>query len=118
MTDRFQWCIYQANLNPTRGSEQAGRRPVLVISRESVNAALLIVGVLPLTSHKSGRRIYPTEVFLEAGTAGLPVDSIVLAHQVRTLAKLRLEKCYGTIDDPSLQARVRLAISLFLDLGG
>lgn len=75
--ERFQWGIFQARLDPVLGSEQAGRRPVLVVSNEVINQALPIVTVLPLTSMRKGRRIYSTEVLLVAGQAGLPRDSIV-----------------------------------------
>jgi len=34
---KYQWHIFLASLNPAKGSEQAGRRPVLVVSRESIN---------------------------------------------------------------------------------
>ena len=77
----LQWTIFFASLDPITGSEQAGRRPVIIISRERLNQMLPIVNVLPLTSRKSPTRtIYPNEVLLLAGTAGLPVDSIVLCY--------------------------------------
>ena len=81
----YQWHIFFASLEPTQGSEQAGRRPVLVISRERINQWLPVVNVIPLTSRKSAARvIYPNEVLLPAGAAGLPVDSIALCYQIRT----------------------------------
>ncbi len=87
----YQWTIFRASLDPTTGSEQAGRRPVLVISRERLNQVLPVVNVVPLTSRKSPQRtIYPNEVLLLAGKAGLAVDSIVLCYQLRTLDKRRL----------------------------
>ena len=64
----YQWSIFLASLDPTTGSEQAGRRPVLVISRERLNQVLPVVNALPLTSRKSPQRIiYPNEVLLAAG---------------------------------------------------
>ena len=63
----YQWGIFWADLDPSRGSEQAGRRPVLVISAEEVHQALPIVTVLYITSVKPGIKVYPTETFL-----GLP----------------------------------------------
>ena len=112
----LQWWVYRADLEPTRGSEQAGTRPVLVVSRDSFNQALPIVGVLPLTSARPGRRIYPTEVLLPAGAAGQPADSIVLAHQVRTLSTRRLGAAYGELRNPELRSAVRQALRVFLDL--
>jgi mRNA interferase MazF len=58
------------------GSEQAGKRPILIISAEDVNQVLPVVTVLPVTSAKPGREIYPTEVFLSKETSGLPKDSL------------------------------------------
>jgi len=59
---RYQWHVFLAVLDPTRGAEQAGRRPVLVISREQINQLLPVVNVIPLTSRKSAARvIYPNE---------------------------------------------------------
>jgi mRNA interferase MazF len=53
----YQWNIFWADLNPIKGSEQSGRRPVLVISEEVVNQVLPIVTVVCLTSFKDGRKI-------------------------------------------------------------
>ncbi|MEZ4832119.1 MAG: type II toxin-antitoxin system PemK/MazF family toxin [Caldilineaceae bacterium] len=65
----YQWHIFMASLDPVTGSEQAGTRPVLVISREALNQLLPVVNVVPLTSRKSpARRIYPNEVLIRAGT--------------------------------------------------
>ena len=93
---RYQWHIFLAALDPTRGAEQSGRRPVLVISREQINQLLPVVNVIPMTSRKSAERvIYPNEVLLPAGVAGLRVDSIALCYQIRTLDKSRLERDWG-----------------------
>jgi len=112
----LQWQVFRADLDPVTGSEQAGTRPVLVVSRESINSALPIVGVLPLTTRKPGRRVYSTEVLLPAGTAGQPEDSIVMAHQLRTVSTHRLGEPYGELDDPELRSAVRRAMKVYLDL--
>ena len=112
----FQWSLFGARLDPVKGSEQAGKRPVLVVSNEVINQSLPIVTILPVTSLREGRRIYSTEVLLKAGTAGLKHDSLVMAHQVRTISKERLEILYGTIEDPNLQSNIRQALRLHLDV--
>ncbi|MDD5602933.1 MAG: type II toxin-antitoxin system PemK/MazF family toxin [Eubacteriales bacterium] len=112
----FQWHIYQADLTPVKGSGQSGTRPVLVISTEEVNEALPVVAVLPLTSLKPKREIYPTEALLEAARTGLPMDSIAMAHQIRTISKSRLAGEYGIIDDENLKNSIRMAIKTYLDL--
>ena len=49
--------IFLADLNPIIGSEQRGKRPVLVVSDEVFNSVTPVVPILPLTSLKKGRRI-------------------------------------------------------------
>ncbi len=118
MTDeQIQWGLFRAALDPVVGSEQAGTRPVLVVSRESVNRALPIVAVIPLTTRKPGRRVYSTEVLLPAGSAGQPEESIAMAHQVRTISSHRLRQRLGSLDAPELRLAVRSALALYLDLG-
>lgn len=112
----YQWSIFGVDLDPAVGSEQAGRRPILVVSRETSNAALPVVTVVPITRRKRGRRIYPNETLLPKGTAGLVHDSIAMAHQLRTLSKERLGKHLGLVDDPEIRASVRTAIRTHLDL--
>jgi mRNA interferase MazF len=62
-----RWSIWRANLDPVVGSEQGKRRPVLVISETDLNDILPVVNVLPITSRKAGRRIYPNEALLTTG---------------------------------------------------
>ena len=112
----IQWTVFRARLDPTEGSEQAGTRPVLVVSREVINRALPIVGVIPLTRRKPGRRIYSTEVLLPAGAAGQPEDSIAMAHQIRTISQGRLGTPYGQVVDPDLRISIREAIRIYLDV--
>ena len=113
----FRWSVFVAVLDPARGSEQAGRRPVLVVSRERINQLLKVVNVVPLTSVKSpDRKVYPNEVLLPAGTANLARDSIALCYQVRTLDKSRLAKRLGEITDEELHQQVILALRFQLDM--
>jgi mRNA interferase MazF len=63
-----KWSIYRANLDPVVGSEQGKSRPVLIISEDDVNGLLNIVNVLPITSRKDGRKIYPNEALITKGT--------------------------------------------------
>jgi len=95
--DFFRWKIFKASLDPTEGSEQAGIRPVLVISHEIFNKNMPVVTVLPITSKKPGRKVYGNEVLIPAGEGGLESDSIILIHQIRTISKNRLKDFYGQI---------------------
>ena len=112
----FKWSIYLADLNPVIGSEQQGRRPVLVISDETFSSFMPVVTILPLTSLKTGRRIYPNEVLLKRGIGGLGTDSLVLAHQIRTIAKQRLITILGEIDDVTLRDEICAALRIHLNL--
>jgi len=111
---RLQWSVVQAKLDPVVGSEQSGRRTVLIVSNEEFNLAITNVTVLPLTSAQ--RRLYPSEVRLPAGAAGQPLDSIIMAHQVRTISKERLERVVGYLDEPSIRDAIRDAIREHFDL--
>jgi len=102
----YKWHIFLANLDPSIGSEQGKKRPVLVISEEEINQILPVVNVLPITSRKSGRKIYPNEVVMPAGVGGLEKESIILCYQIRTLDKQRLIKHAGNFDKLELQEMV------------
>ncbi len=80
----YRWSVFWATLDPAVGSEQAGRRPVLVVSAEEVNQSLPIITVLPMTSMGPSRRVYPTEVLLTRDVAQLDRDSLVLALEPPT----------------------------------
>jgi len=113
----YQWSVFLASLDPTTGSEQAGKRPVIVISRERINQMLPVVNVIPLTSRKSpSRSIYPNEVLLPAGYAGLKVDSIALCYQIRTLDKSRLERELGTLAETNLRRAILQAVRFQLEV--
>jgi mRNA interferase MazF len=110
----YRWSIFWADLNPVVGSEQAGHRPVLVVSAEEANQALPIVAILPLSSYRRGRKVYPTEVFLSVQKTGLSKDSLVLAHQIRTIAKERLAEKSGEVADEELRGKISNALGRFL----
>lgn len=112
----YQWGVFWADLNPTKGSEQSGVRPVLVISAEEVNQALPVVAIISLTSVKEKRKIYPTEVFLSASETGLPMDSIGMAHQIRVIDKKRLGKKCGSINLDETKEIIKVAIKIYLDI--
>ncbi len=111
-----RWDIWHAPLDPVFGAEQGLTRPVLVISETALNDILPVVNVLPLTSRKAGRRVYPNEALLPSGTAGLTAGSIVLCFQIRTLDKRRLTRRYGTLTDPALQQEIITALSFQLGI--
>ena len=111
-----RWSIFLANLDPVVGSEQGKTRPVLIISDEEVNQRLSIVNVLPITSRKEGRQVYPNEALLPAASAGLEKESIVLCQQIRTLDRKRLIKHLGTLDDDHLRDSIKEALRFQLGI--
>jgi len=112
----YQWHVFLANLDPVIGSEQGKIRPVLVISEEEINQVLPVVNVLPITSRKSERKIYPNEVLIPQGIAGLTKESIVLCYQIRTLDKKRLIRSIGKVNKPELQEAVTDAMCFQLGI--
>lgn len=110
-----RWSVWLANLDPVVGSEQGKTRPVLVISDGQINNILPVVNVVPITSHKPNRRIYPNEAVLPAHTGGLTLDSIALCYQIRTLDKRRLTQMLGTVE--TKDARESILDALRFQLG-
>jgi len=76
-----------ADLNPVRGHEQAGRRPVLVLSHDVFNQRSGTVIAVAMTSHEP-RAGFP--VTLERKAAGLPKRSWIRISQIRTLSVDRI----------------------------
>ncbi len=111
-----KWDLAWALLDPAVGHEPSGRRPVLVFCNDAIAAAIGLRTVLPLTTHKKGRRVYPTEVLLPAGTAGIAADSLVLSHQVRTISARRLSPAFGTLPAGPLRTKVTSALRVWLDV--
>ncbi len=116
MKTNYRWDIFLANLDPVIGSEQGKTRPVLVISKEEINQILPVVNILPLTSRKFNRKIYPNEVLIPAKIGGLETDSIVLCHQIRTPDKRRLIKRISKIEDLTIQEEIIKALCFQLGL--
>jgi len=103
--------IWSANLNPAKGSEQAGRRPVVIVSGDTLNDNLPVVIVVPITSKIKS---YPTCVLLQANKMnGLKKDSEAIPFQVRTVAKNRLTKRIGHIAEEEVREILK---GLFLAL--
>lgn len=93
--------IWQVNLNPTKGSEQAGFRPVVIISGNLMNQYLNVVIVCPLTSKLKN---YKGNVVLNPNTEnGLSAPSEILNLHVRSISQHRLAKKLGSISEKELE---------------
>lgn len=112
-----KWEIYFLDLDPTKGSEQRGTRPILVISNDAVNANLPVFTCIPFSSVKPGAKIYPTEVFMSTSESGLPKDSVLMLQQIRTVSNSRiLGNKVSEITDESLKQKINNALIMYFEL--
>ena len=104
--------IWIVNWNPARGSEQAGRRPALVIQNDIGNekAPTTIVAAI-----SSSVKIYPMNVEVRPPEGGLELSSIVKTSQILTVSIERLEKRLGRLTNEVMD-EVDRAIKLSLSL--
>ncbi len=91
--------IYWVDLNPTRGSEQRGLRPCVVVSIDALNKHRRTVLVVPLSS--SPRPIPPLAV---ATPSGRRAESVALCEQVRAIDRTRLGTRIGVMNTPDMLA--------------
>ena len=106
--------IYFADLDPVEGSEQGGRRPVLIIQNDVGNQYAPTTIVSAITSQEK-KHIYPTHVRVR-NVDGLEASSIVMLEQIRTIAKERLEFKIGQLNRKNMW-RVNLAILISMGIG-
>ncbi|NIA02457.1 MAG: type II toxin-antitoxin system PemK/MazF family toxin [Nitrospirae bacterium] len=93
--------IYYANLSPTKGQEQRGLRPVVIISGNSMNDHLGVCIACPISSKIKN---YASCVQLKKNKSnGLKSDSEIITFQVRTISKQRLGKKIGKISKDELE---------------
>jgi mRNA interferase MazF len=112
-----RWDIFLADLNPSVGNEQAGERPVLVISNDGVNNSLNIITALSLTKLEGKKRkVYPFEVAIPKNLLGTDYDSIVMVQQIRSISKMRLLKRIGRLDDETFRTQIENRLLEHLDI--
>ena len=104
--------IYYADLNPVKGHEQGGVRPVLILQNNLGNTYSPTTIVAPITS-KVGKTVLPTHVAIKA--KGLPVNSLVLLEHICTMDNSRLQNCVGFANDETME-KVDMALSISLSL--
>lgn len=106
--------LWLAALDPVRGSEQAGTRPVLIIQTDPLSRFLRTAVVIPFTTNLQWAR-FPFCVLVSAAEGGLAGDSVALCHQIRVAAKSRLLRRLGQLSDATL-ARVEQGVHLTLGI--
>jgi mRNA interferase MazF len=108
--------IYFVNLNPVQGREQAGERPVLVLSIDIINQSPLVVTVVIGTKGANIRRDFPTNVRVPPEESGLPLETVFLCFQMRSLDKGRFPNSpAGKISEAKMlevEAAVRYCLGL------
>ena len=108
--------IYYAVLSPVVGSEQGGKRPVLIVQNDTGNLHSPTVIAAAITS-RMGKNRLPTHIDINAAMVeGLSKDSVVLLEQVRTIDKQRLGDKMGHLDDETM-THVNTALSVSVGLG-
>jgi mRNA interferase MazF len=117
VTGPLRWSILIAELDPTVGHEQRGRRRVLVVSYEAFHRSGMAT-ICPISARPPR---YPGEVALPGGHAGQTEDAVVLCHQLRTvdLARVRFFEIGGDpqqLTDPLIRGQVRAAMAHHLGL--
>ncbi|HJY22456.1 MAG TPA: type II toxin-antitoxin system PemK/MazF family toxin [Hanamia sp.] len=104
--------IWYADLEPVKGSEQAGRRPVVIISGPTMNTAIQTISVCPLTTVI--KNIKGCVIIEKNSINNLKKDSEVLVLQIRTISKQRLTKKLGIITKDQLEL-IKEGVNLYLN---
>lgn len=106
--------IVVASLEPVKGSEQGGIRPVLVIQNDILNKHSPTTIIAPITS-KIYTKEYPTNVIIKKEDSKLKLDSTILLNQLKTIDKRRIIKKIDFLDNFTMN-RVDRAIKVSLGL--
>lgn len=110
--------VFWADLAPRSGSEQTGRRPVVVVSHDGFNEApgWRSVIVVPVSTSQAQAARGPTAVPLGEGAGGLSRSGVALCHQVTTLDRAKLTERLGALPWEALaQVEEGLRIALGLE---
>ncbi len=109
--------LYWADLRPRTGSEQKGRRPVLIVSHNGFNDVpeWRSIIVIPLSTSTKQSARGPTAIYLARGSGGLEKGSIALCHQITTIDRSKLKTRIGVLSKDLLsdvEAGIRAALQM------
>jgi mRNA interferase MazF len=109
--------VYWADLSPRSGSEQKGKRPVVVVSHDSFNlvSAWRSAIIVPISTSRAQAGRGPTAIPLPSGAGGLRRPSVALCHQVTTLDRGKLTQRLGLLG-PQLLAEIARGLRAAMDL--
>ncbi len=114
MIERGQ--IYFVDLNPTKGREQAGQRPVLVLSSDRINQLPLVVTVVVGTKGENIKRDFPTNVRVSSNDSGLPIETVFLCFQIRAIDHRRFPDAPAGKLPEEMMNKVESAVRYCLEL--
>ncbi|MFH1711191.1 MAG: type II toxin-antitoxin system PemK/MazF family toxin [Nanoarchaeota archaeon] len=107
--------IVLAGLEPVKGSEQGGVRPVLIIQNDEGNKYSPTTIIAPITS-KEFTKEFPTNVEMSKQESKLNSNSTVLLNQIRTIDKSRIIKKISSLDNFTMNKVYRaIKVSLAID---
>ena len=106
--------MYYADLSPVIGSEQGGKRPVLIVQNNIGNLYSPTVIVAAMTGKVRRKAKLPTH-YIVNGYGGLGEESIILLEQIRTIDKRRLKKYIGQIRPEDME-RVNRCLKVSLGI--
>lgn len=98
--------IWQVQLNPTRGREQSGSRPAMILSVDKLNKgpADLVIAI-PITRTNRG---IPSHIKVAAGEGGLDSESYIMVEQIRSISKERLLEYRGALNASTVASVERI----------
>ncbi|MDR9431753.1 MAG: type II toxin-antitoxin system PemK/MazF family toxin [Natronomonas sp.] len=109
--------IVIVELNPTKGSEQRGTRPCLVVQNNVGNENAPTTIIVPFTTSYDDE-LYPFEVLVTAEESHLREDSVAMCSQIRTVSiEHRVKKVVGSVSEERM-SDVDTALEYSLGLRG
>lgn len=90
--------VYLVRFDPVEGSEVGKTRPAVIVQNDIANRTSPVTIVAAISSQFNPAHLYPTEVLIKAGEAGVTIDSVVLLNQIRTIDKARLVSLIGKVE--------------------
>lgn len=109
--------IFFVDLEPVQGRDLGGRRPVLVVSANSINCQPLVITVVPGTDSARVPRDHPVNVRVSAAESGLPRDTLFLGFQLRSLDPARFPEDRAGRMPPERMSEMDEALKRVLALG-
>jgi|SRR5579864_879982 len=107
--------VLDIKLDPTVGHEIKKTRPCVVIQNDIGNKYSSLTIVAVLTGAENVPKMYPVNVLVPKGEAGLQKDSVVLCEQIRTVDESRFGKVHGQLNPVTMKkidAALRISLAL------